>query len=198
MTTDNPIPEQNQIQQLRALATKYRVCWEVYPDKVVDAGQLQQDGYRLELYGTHVSGTDHVDPGCCHCLEVWNALRSIAESIMPKDHRDSQYEISGFDRGIHYSRARNARPDVELHIRISHRNGFGPVDACEVRCLSEMKEKLQELGTTQEHWHSYRSGSAVKKLLAIFLLALSFIAHANAPGASGFGPAGSAGRTTES
>jgi S1-C subfamily serine protease len=172
--------DDNEIQQLQGLVARYRVCWDVYADKVIDSGLVQQDGYRLELYGTHPNGVDHVDPGCSHCVDVWNALRSVAEWITPKDQRDLGYEISVFDRGIHYSRSRDARADVELHLRIIHRCGFGPVDACETACLSEMKEKLVALHAPQERWHEYHPGSTIKKLLASVLLALALIATAEA------------------
>ena len=171
---------ESQIEQLTTLVAKYRICWEVYPDKIVEGGRVQQDGYRLELYGTHPSGTDHVEPGCSHCVDVWNTLNNIAEWITPTDDRDSEYEIAAYDRGIHYSRSRDARSDVELHIRIIHRSGFGPVDACEDRCLSEMKEKLVSLHAPQGRWHEHRPGDGVKKLLAILLVFFGLVSNSNA------------------
>ena len=91
--------------------------------------------------------------GCQHCRDVWHALRTIAQWIIPKEHRDSNYEIAPFDQSIRYNEKRMFRPDVSLRIGIRHRSGFDrPVDACEVRCLNEMTQKLKEIGARKGKW----------------------------------------------
>lgn len=146
-TTEISVP------QLRELVTRYRVCWEVWPECIWAEQKRRQIGYQLELYGTHEPGFEHATPVCQACQRLYVALRAMAEWILPKEKRPSTYEIGAYDQAIHYSPTRRNRPDVTLRIRIIHRHGFGdPVDACEVRCLTEMQERLRELGAQERQW----------------------------------------------
>jgi outer membrane protein TolC len=172
--------EEQQLSDLKAIIAKYRVCWDVYADKVVEGGKVEQDGFRLELYGTHPKGVDRVDPGCPRCIEVWDALHRIAEWIIPKEVRASRHQIDDFDRGIHYSRLRDARSDIELHIVIAHQSGFGPVDECENRCLGEMKDKLAELGAYQGRWRDSYGRRAEQTLLTLLLVLFGLMSSLNA------------------
>lgn len=137
---------------LAQLVKKYRVCWEVWPEYSSVHGSAKQTGFELELIGTHPPAVDHPTPGCNECRLVFSALVDIAEAIIPKDRRDSQYPIDAFDQSIRYAPERSNRPDVTLKIKIQHRSGFGPVDECEKRCLREMEERLQQLGAPQKSW----------------------------------------------
>jgi hypothetical protein len=66
---------------------------------------------------------------------------------MPKEERPSKYEVSIFDQAIRYSAAHGNRPDVQLTIRILHREHWdNPIDECETRCLKEMEDRLSEIG----------------------------------------------------
>ena len=138
--------------ELKALIAEYRICWSIYPEKVFVDDATRQIGFRLELFGTHPSEVMHADPGCIHCREVWTALKRVADSITPPRDRDSDYDIETFDDSIHYSKLRKNRPDVELHIQITHKSGFGPPDECESRCLDEMTARLQDLGARRDRW----------------------------------------------
>lgn len=43
-------------------------------------------------------------------------------------------------------------------IKILHRHGFDqPVDACEVRCLRDLEQRLVELGAQKDRWLENRS-----------------------------------------
>jgi len=80
-------------------------------------------------------------------------LKDIADWIVPKEIRDSDYDISPYDQSIRYDAMRKFRPEVLLTIWIQHRSGFDrEVDACEVRCLNEMTQKLREIGARNGKW----------------------------------------------
>ena len=97
----------------------------------------------------------HPLPGCEHCRKVWRALKAVADWIIPREERDSDYDIVPFDQSIHYDAGRKFRPDVSLRIWIRHRSGFDrEVDACEVRCLGEMTQRLTEIGARKAQWES--------------------------------------------
>lgn len=91
------------------------------------------------LYGAHAHEGWPI-PGYDKCKQIFKDLQKIAQWIIPKVKRPSRDEIEIFDSAIHYDPVRGNRPDVRLSIRILHRLAFdGPIEECEVRCLSEMK-----------------------------------------------------------
>src|SRR6516225_5784839 len=129
--------------ELKQEVQRFRVCWETLPDHYYVKGRRRQIGFVIVLAGTHEAGVEHPEPGCEHCRNVRRALRAIAEWIIPKERRDSSYDITPYDQAIH-------RPEVTLQIGIRHRSGFDrEVDACEVRCLREMTQRLRELGVRE-------------------------------------------------
>ncbi|MBI4442587.1 MAG: hypothetical protein HY649_04355 [Acidobacteria bacterium] len=147
-------PEEN-TRLLADFVELYRVCWEVWPEYIALNGEKRQIGFVLELVGTHEPGVEHPTPGCDHCLRVFGALQAIAEYILPKETRPSRYEIEVYDQAIRYSPKRRNRPDVILQIKILHRQGFErPLDECEIRCLTEMKQRLRDLGACEAQWSS--------------------------------------------
>ncbi len=133
-------------QRLREIVARYRVYYEIRPESVpLKDHSLQEVGFRLELHGEHATGS-HPMPGCTLCQEIYAGLREIAAWILPKEIRDSSYDLEAFDASLHYSHPTKDPGSVQLGIDILHRSGFDrPVDACEVRCLREMEEKLRRL-----------------------------------------------------
>jgi len=135
------------IRELRQIIAKHTVRYEVWPHYEVTEGKRVVVGFDLELYGTHDHGNTRLSPGCHLCAETFADLRRVAQWILPKEERPSQYDIPPFDQSLHASAS--GRFEVAVPIRIEHRHGhFGPVDDCEERCLKEMQEKLAELGVS--------------------------------------------------
>ncbi len=144
---------QQKIEELKQAVDRHSVCYEVRPEYAIEDGNRPGDGkkvmvgFSLELYGTHDHGFSTLTPGCKRCIETYEDLRRIAKSILPREKRPSRYEISPFDGSLTETPKRHFRPEVELSIKIVHRNHyFDPADACEERCLHEMEQKLQLLG----------------------------------------------------
>jgi hypothetical protein len=141
--------------KLKELVQRFRICWEALPDCYYVKNEKRQIGFTLELTGTHEVGVEHPEPGCQHCHYVRQVLQEIADWILPKERRDSDYEVLPYDQGIQYTAARKFRADVSLRIWIRHRSGFDrEVDACEVRCLNEMTQRLTEIGARKTRWES--------------------------------------------
>lgn len=138
---------------LRDSVERFHVRWEVLPDCYYVNKQLRQIGFNLELTGSHEAGVENPQPGCEHCRKVWRALKAIADWIIPKEIRDTGYDIVPYDQSIQYDPLRKFQPEVSLRIWIRHRSGFDrEVDACEVRCLKEMTERLKEIGARKGKW----------------------------------------------
>jgi hypothetical protein len=138
---------------IRDLIQRYKICWEVWPEWIPTKGHLEKTGFELELLGTHPEGTDNASPGCDACVEVYHALRRVADFILP-DNKDlpTRYEIEPFEPALRYASIRKNRPDVLLEMKIIHRNGFGPIDECEERCLQLMQTRLDALGAYRGRW----------------------------------------------
>lgn len=140
---------------LKDMVQRFRVCWEVSPERALVDKKIQSIGFSLQLYGTHEPGTQHVTPGCEHCRRVQAALRKIADSILPREQRISRYEVTTDSRSLSYSHKRGDRPDVRVTIQILHRGGWDqPVDECEALCLKDMEQALSELGACKDVWRS--------------------------------------------
>lgn len=151
--TSQASSENSAPQKLKEFVQRFRICWEAIPDHYYVKKEKRQIGFTLELTGTHESGVEHPQPGCQHCQHVWHALQQIANWILPKEIRDSDYEVSVYNQGIQYTAVRKFRPDVSLRIAIRHRCGFDrEVDACEIRCLNEMTQRLTEIGARKAQW----------------------------------------------
>ena len=126
----NP-PAGAQLEEFKQLVRKYRICWEVWPEYLMVAGNKRQVGFELVLVGAHEEGT-HPTPGCPKCLDLFQHLKEIA---------------------IHRAVKRRLRPEVMLSLKILHRQGYDqPVDACEVDCLNEMQDKLKNIGAQRDVW----------------------------------------------
>ena len=139
---------------LKVLVERHKVCWESYPiwNVIPNVGKTQI-GFELDLMGTHDHPQKAPSPGCEECHTVYRALLAIAHAIIPPGDRASRYPIEPYDVSISSSPRRKMRKDVTLAIDVMHREHFDEdVDACEVRCLSEMKEKLKQLGARPNSW----------------------------------------------
>ena len=138
------------IKELKEIIRKHTIRYEVWPHFEISESQRVMVGFDIELYGTHDHGNTRLSPGCHLCAETHADLQRLAERILPKDYRPSQYEIPLFDQSLHASAG--GPFEVVVPIRIEHRHGyFDPVDPCEERCLKEMVEKLKELGVSSGH-----------------------------------------------
>lgn len=151
-------------QRLRAIVKGYQVSWRVYPEWVATRDDhIPQVGFQLQLRGVHPPGS-HPAPGCDVCQEAYAGLQEVAAWILPKEKRQSAYDMLSFDSSFHYDASPHSPAYVELIIVIRHRdNSEGPVDECEVRCLKEMQERLRELGAARSGALAAGPHSAVGK-----------------------------------
>ena len=140
---------------LTGLVQHFQVCWEVWPEWAFVRHDRRQVGFTIELSGTHEAGVEHPAPGCSHCQRVYDALHEIAAHVLPREVRSSIYDVASYDHAIHYSPIRGDRPDICLTIGIFHRGNLDdPVGQCQERCLTDMKQRLRDLGARERQWKS--------------------------------------------
>jgi hypothetical protein len=151
--TNSRVLESSDPTRIKALVQRFRVCWDVYPAEILVKNTVRKIGFDLELYGAPECGTEHVDPGCQHCLRVESALREIADWILPRVNPTCRFDVESEGDSLSYTPARANRPDVLVHINIFHRLEWDlPIDECEERCLKNLEQVLAELGACKGRW----------------------------------------------
>jgi hypothetical protein len=153
--------------RLREIARDHEVCYEVFPEWSIAEGRKLKIGFELELCGVNRHALDHEChpvPGCAYCSKTYDEMQNIAAWILPKEERPSRYEIEPFDRALHIAPAkRSRRSEVVLRIVIMHRRDFNrPVDDCEDRCLTEMRQRLSALGIRQDVWREDKGARRIE------------------------------------
>ncbi len=134
-------------EELVTIAVRRRVRFEVRPDDEVVAGEIVRTALRVDL----LAPSTHAD-GCAYraelaCPAVFADLATIARAVLPDAVRDTSYFLDGFDHALHVDPQRHYRGDVRLTIRVRHRDGsHGPIDACQRRCVEEIRSALLDLG----------------------------------------------------
>ena len=132
---------------IRELIQRFHVCWDVWPEYTFIKHEKRQIGFELDLSGTHEGGEGHPEPGCEKCLDTYQALLRIAETVLPTSNPDITQQFEPYDQGIHYSHRRGNRPEILLRIRIIHRKAFDqPVDDAQVAYLEDLQRRLEEWG----------------------------------------------------
>lgn len=139
--------------RLRELVERFQVCWCTSRENAVIDGEVRPIGFNIELSAVHDHPERPPTPGCPECEPVLAALREIVEFVLPKDARDSRYEVHLKRLGLEFSGAHRDRPEVVALIQVLHKRGVNdPIDACEVRCLNEMTKALADLGACEGRW----------------------------------------------
>lgn len=155
--TDQPdASNRGKVDSLRGIVEDREVCFDAFRESVgFQSAGPKAIGYELVLSGIHSPGSHPPQPGCDLCREVYDDLKTIAEWILPKEHRPSFYEIEPYRPVIRATRKRNLREEVTLSIRILHRHHYeDPIDKCETRCLVDMENRLKEIWACQGEWKS--------------------------------------------
>ncbi len=143
-----------ELSYLKKLVNKRRVCWDVWPLFYLGKdGVKLQIGFDLEVIGTHSDDQQTSEPGSQESAEILQDLKKVAEFIVPQEKQLCRSEIQVHDNLIQFSPLRKFRDDFTVGIKITHRSGYDrPVDACEIDCLKQIEDRLEELGAQKGHW----------------------------------------------
>jgi hypothetical protein len=117
-------------------------------------------GFEIDVSATHHQPHRAPVSGCPECEPPLRALEAIVKFVLPKEPRDSIYDIEVHWGGLQYACQRGNRPEVSATIHVLHGDGADrPVDACEERCRHEIVGKLQALGACEGVWSPLPLGS---------------------------------------
>lgn len=141
---------------IEAWVREHRVTWELGPLQEVVDHRPATAGFELRVFAQHAAGA-HPAPGCAECVSLHDMLRAITLASLPQERRASGYEIVPFDAAFHLRPESEWRPEVQLTVRIVHREGYlSPLDACEKRCAEEVQQALRKLGVQPRSWSDLR------------------------------------------
>lgn len=145
---------------LEGWVREYRVTWELGTFQELVERKPATVGFELRLFGQHGAHSGAM-PGCRECVSLHERLCSIAFAAFPKEHRPTAYEVEPFDASFRVRPESGWIPEVQLTVRIVHRDGYlRPLDECEKRCAREIEEGLQRLGAHRKAWPG--GGTALK------------------------------------
>ena len=147
----------NELNDLRQLVLKHKVCWDVWPVYYIDKNRGKvQIGFELDLVGI-VSDLGK-SPESAKSDKVLRDINNVAEWITSEEKQHCRSDINSFDNFKQYSPLRSFREDYKVGIKILHRVSIGrPVDNCEIECLADIEEKLKKLGAQKGHWKKLRN-----------------------------------------
>lgn len=132
--------------ELLEIARARRVHFDIDPEVVIRGSERVKVGFQVHLWAVHPKGSRPL-PGCPKCWDLVADLRRIAEDVVPPDDRPSRTELDPFRPALYESRVVADTDEVSVTIRLIHRDGYDrPVDACEERCLKEIRARLLALG----------------------------------------------------
>jgi hypothetical protein len=141
MTADPPT-----LTGLAAMARSRHVHFDVEPEIVVRGSERVKVGFQVHLWAIHPNGA-RAHPGCPKCWSLVEDLRRIAEEVVPAAERPSRTELGPFRPALYESRVVAGSDEVCVTIRLIHRDGYDrPIDACQERCLKEIRARLRVLG----------------------------------------------------
>jgi hypothetical protein len=135
--------------ELSEIARTRHVHFDVEPEIVLRGSERVKVGFQVHLWGVHPKGARAL-PGCAKCWDMLEDLRRIAREVVPSDERPSRTELEPFRPALYDSRVVPGADEVSVTIRLIHRDGYDrPVDACEERCLREIRARLRALGARE-------------------------------------------------
>lgn len=118
-----------------------RVCYEVLPLVESDHGAAIQVGYEITLF----ADAGHDAPGGTELQAVHQRLKEIMSAVLPHDSRPTAYVFEPFDGSLHCRPQTGWRPEVQLVVRIVHRDGYLRLtDASVSSCVREIQERLRQ------------------------------------------------------
>ena len=140
------------------LVKLYQISWGTWPEYLTISGEERRVGFELELSAAHEPGTGHLGPGCPACRHTYEALRAVADRILPAPERSSMCRVCPYGQALRYSKASGSRPDVVLRLKVLHEGGPERVKGqCELRCMKLMEATLAELGACRQRWSLFET-----------------------------------------
>lgn len=141
--------------EIREIVRRRKAYWHVWPEyRGKRKGRRILVGFQLGIFSTHDHSKNPRAGSCEKCTRIYQDLKRIALASVPGGERIHDYAISFFDPSLSRSFL-NGRREVLLAVKLYHRHKpeHPPTD-CEIKCLAEIKQKLDSFGSPQGSWQS--------------------------------------------
>ena len=137
------------LQELRGLAKRRHVHFDIRPDVTYRDHRPIAVGFEVRVWGVHDKGA-HAMPGCAQCRPILEELEQVVRWALPPEEPLTKLEVIPCDRSLYDSKVLPGADEVYVAIRVEHRGENElPVDACEERCLRAIRLRLRELGIAE-------------------------------------------------
>lgn len=138
-----------ELEDLQRFARVHHLHFDVAPEVVFRGTDRINVGYIVRLWAVHEKGA-RATPGCSMCLDLVKTLRRIAEHVLPPADRPTAAALDPYRPALYESGVVPGADEVSLEIRLHHRRDYAlPIDACEERCLREIRSGLRALGVPE-------------------------------------------------
>lgn len=138
------------LQELRALARRRHVHFDIRPDIAYRNHHPMAVGFEVRVWGVHDKGARAM-PGCDRCRPILEELERVVRWALPPEESKTRIEVVPCDRSLYDSEVLPGSDEVFVAIRVEHRGALeAPVDACEERCLRTIRQRLRELGIAEQ------------------------------------------------
>ena len=135
---------------LKEIVEHFRIKWQVTLHEGTDSAEGAEDGFVLELKGTHEPAEDHSWRTCLHCANLMLGLRIVSEWLFPPQGKCPFCEVvaqSNFVRGDQRGRQETCSTR-EIHL-VSRRGASCQLGACHIWCMTKTKERLSVIGAIE-------------------------------------------------
>jgi hypothetical protein len=83
-------------------------------------------------------------------MSLVEGLRRIATEAVPREVRPTRVALEPFEPALYDSAEVPGADEVRLDVRLTHRDRYdAPIDACEDRCLREIRARLKQIGVRE-------------------------------------------------
>lgn len=134
---------------LAEIVRRRRVHFEVRPEVTIRDEQRLIVGYEIRIWAIHPKGAKAL-PGCVKCGALVEDLHVLARAVVPLELRPTFCAIEPPSAALYDSQLVPGADEICVTVRLVHRDRYDrPVDACEERCLKEIRNSLKALGARE-------------------------------------------------
>lgn len=137
---------------LRAWVREARVTFEVSPLREQVDGRRLQVGVAVQLFA-RLPKQAHMDPGSALARRLQTRLRTVARAVAPEAHPAVRCRVDPARAAIYLRPEAHFAPEVQVTLRIEHRDGYlRPLTTEQRQCAEQAREGLTALGCRARSW----------------------------------------------
>jgi hypothetical protein len=136
-----------------AWARAHEACFELAPLLEMIKGRKLQVGFTVSLYARLPLDKGPGAERRADAAKVWERLREIAESLVPKEGSRARVEIEAPRTAAFFRPESQMKPEIALVARVFHGDSYlAEVTPDERDRFAAVAKRLTEMGLKQGHW----------------------------------------------